>query len=95
MDKCIIIKEVPVVIESNHPINGKTFCITGTFEIGKRSWITNQLVNLGGISVDSVTKKTDILVVGEKAGSKLNKAQELGIIIIDEETLKSWLNGVY
>ena len=89
------VKEEKVVIESNHPINGKTFCITGTFEIGKRDWITGELIKLGGMSVDSVTKKTDILIVGEKAGSKLKKAQDLGIIIIDEKTLKAWLNGVY
>ena len=89
------IEDKKVIIESNHPINGKTFCITGTFEIGKRDWITHELIKLGGMSVDSVTKKTDILIVGEKAGSKLKKAQELGIIIVDEKTLKAWLNGVY
>ena len=89
------VKEEKVLVESNHPINGKTFCITGTFEIGKRDWIVGELVNLGGLSVDSVTKKTDILIVGEKAGSKLKKAQDLGIIIIDEKMLKAWLNGVY
>ena len=88
------VKPEPVVISSNHPVSGKTFCITGTFEIGKRSWITDQLVKLGGISVDNVTSKTDILFVGEKAGSKLKKAKDLNIIIIEENALKSWLNGV-
>lgn len=90
-----IVEEKPVVVESNSPVSGKTFCITGTFGIGKRNWITEELVKLGGIPVDSVTKKTDILFAGEKAGSKLKKAEELNIIIIDEETLKAWLNGVH
>lgn len=90
-----IIKEDPVVIQSNHPVNGKTFCITGTFNIGSRSWIISELEKLGGTSVSSVNKKTDILFAGEKAGSKLNKAKELNIIIVDEETLSSWLKGVY
>ena len=89
------VKEEKVVVESNHPINGKTFCITGTFEIGTRVWITGELIKLGGVSVGAVTKKTDILVVGDKAGSKLSKAQELGIMIVDEKTLRAWLNGVY
>ena len=83
------VQDVKNVVESNHPVNGKTFCITGTFSIGSRSWIINQLESLGGISVGSVTKKTDILVVGEKAGSKLNKAQELGIIIYNEKDLEN------
>ena len=95
MSLMTFVEDKKVVTESNHPINGRTFCITGTFNIGGRSWITEQLEQLGGISVGSVTKKTDILIVGEKAGSKLNKARELGILVIDEETLKAWLNGVY
>lgn len=94
-DQCTIVEEKPVVVESNHPINGKTFCITGTFNIGSRNWIISELEKLGGTSVGSVTKKTDILFAGDKAGSKLNKAEELGIIIVNEETLDSWLKGVY
>lgn len=90
-----IIPEVTIKVESNHPVSGKTFCITGTFSIGSRSWITEELEKHGGQSVGSVTKKTDILFAGEQAGSKLSKAEELGIIIINEETLASWLKGVY
>lgn len=88
-------EDKPIVVESNNPVNGKTFCITGTFNIGSRSWIISKLEELGGISVGSVTKKTDLLFAGEKAGSKLKKANELGISIVEEATLVSWLNGVY
>jgi DNA ligase (NAD+) len=89
------VNEEKVMIESNHPINGKTFCITGTFSVGSRSWIISQLENFGGISVGGVTKTTDILIVGEKAGSKLKKAQELNIMIVDEKTLTSWIGGIF
>lgn len=90
-----IVADTPVVIESTNPVNGKTFCITGTFTIGSRSWLTSEIEKLGGTSVGGVTKNTDILFAGEKAGSKLNKAKEYNIMIVDEDTLKSWLNGVY
>lgn len=75
------VKSEPVVSDS--PISGKTFCITGTFN-QSRSKLQSVIESLGGIPVSGVTKKTDILFVGEKAGSKLKKAQELGIIIYDE-----------
>jgi len=48
----------------------------------------------GGIFVNSVTKKTDVLFVGDDAGSKLKKAQELGITIVEEEHFRAWLDGI-
>ena len=90
-----IVPETTIEVKSNSPVSGKTFCITGTFSIGSRSWITSELEKLGGESVSSVTKKTNILFAGDKAGSKLNKAKELGIIIVNEDTLSAWLEGVY
>lgn len=75
----------PVV--TNSPVSGKTFCITGTFNSGKREALKTKIEQLGGIFVDGVTKKTDILFVGDKAGSKLKKAQDLNIIIYDEAKL--------
>ena len=72
--------------------NGKTFVITGSFSIGSRDELTKMIEDNGGKSSSSVSKKTDFLVVGEKAGSKLTKAQELGVRCIEEIELKSILN---
>jgi DNA ligase (NAD+) len=69
----------------------KTFCITGGFSIGSRDELREKIEGLGGKFVSSVSKKTGILVAGEKAGSKLTKATDLGIQIITEEELKSIL----
>lgn len=77
--------QAPVV--TNSPVSGKTFCITGTFNSGKREALKTKIEQLGGIFVDGVTKKTEILFVGDKAGSKLKKAQDLNIIIYDEAKL--------
>lgn len=77
--------QTPIV--TNSPVSGKTFCITGTFNSGKREALKTKIEQLGGIFVDGVTKKTDILFVGDKAGSKLKKAQDLNIIIYDEAKL--------
>lgn len=79
------VKKKSVVTDS--PVSGKTFCVTGTFNWGKREEIKTKLEELGGIFVDSVTKKTEILFAGDKAGSKLKKAQDLNIIIYDESKL--------
>lgn len=85
----IVEEEKREVVDTTSIIYGKTFCITGTFNIGSRSWISNKLEERGGILVGSVTKKTDVLFAGEKAGSKLSKAQELGIIIYNEKDLEN------
>ena len=85
----IVEEEKREVVDTTSILYGKTFCITGTFNIGSRSWISNKLEEKGGIPVGSVTKKTDVLFAGEKAGSKLNKAQELGIIIYNEKDLEN------
>lgn len=83
--------QVPVI--TNSPVSGKTFCITGTFNSGKREALKTRIEQLGGIFVDGVTKKTDILFVGDKAGSKLKKAQDLNIIIYDEDKLLELLEA--
>lgn len=83
--------QAPIV--TNSPVRGKTFCITGTFNSGKRDALKTKIEQLGGIFVDGVTKKTDILFVGDKAGSKLKKAQDLNIIIYDEDKLIEMLEA--
>ena len=85
--------EIKEVVVTNSPVSGKTFCITGTFNSGKREALKTKIEQLGAIFVDGVTKKTDILFVGDKAGSKLKKAQDLNIIIYDEEKLLELLEA--
>jgi len=80
----------PVVTDTSSPINGRTFCITGTFEYPRKD-IQREIESCGGIFVNSVTKKTDVLFVGDNAGSKLKKAEELGILVIPEEEFRWWL----
>ena len=78
------------VIESEW--TGKTFCITGTFGWGPREEIKEKLEKLGMKNVSGVSKNTDILFAGEKCGSKLKKAQDLGILIYDENKLMEILH---
>ena len=66
------------------PFAGKTFVITGTLPNYKRQEAAAIIEDLGGKVSGSVSKKTDFVLAGEEAGSKLTKAQTLGITIIDE-----------
>jgi DNA ligase (NAD+) len=70
---------------------GKTFVLTGTFPTLSRSDATRLIENQGGKVSSSVSKKTDYVVAGEEAGSKLDKAQSLGVPIIDESALKKMM----
>ncbi len=72
----------------NLPFDGKTFVITGTLPSYSRDDAKAFIESLGGKVTDSVSKKTDYLLLGENPGSKLNKAENLGINIIDETVLK-------
>jgi DNA ligase (NAD+) len=64
---------------------GKTVVVTGTLVHFKRDEIERLIHDLGGKPAGSVSKKTDLVVAGEKAGSKLDKARELGIQAVSEE----------
>lgn len=75
---------------SNENINGKTFVITGTLS-RPRDEIKEEIEGLGGNVTGSVTKKTDYVIAGEKAGSKLTKANELGINVLTEEEYNNML----
>jgi DNA ligase (NAD+) len=65
-------------------IAGKTFVVTGTLEKYGRDEINELITRFGGRAASSVSKKTEYVVAGEAAGSKLDKARELGIPILDE-----------
>lgn len=81
-------RQVPV----DHPLAGKTVVLTGSLQEITRSDAQAALRNLGAKPAGSVSKKTDIVVAGENAGSKLAKAEELGVPVVDEAQLLAWLN---
>lgn len=74
-----------------NPFYGKTVVATGKLENYTRDGIQMKLMQLGAKPAGSVTKKTDYLIVGEKAGSKLTKAQQLGITTLTEEEFEAML----
>lgn len=66
---------------------GKRFVLTGTLQTSGRKEMTERIESLGGKSSSSVSKMTDFVIVGSEPGSKLTKAQELGVRIIQEDEL--------
>jgi DNA ligase (NAD+) len=66
-------------------LTGKTFVVTGTLSRYSRDEIEGLIKSLGGKATGSVSKKTDYVIAGEKAGSKLDKARELGVTVLTED----------
>jgi len=75
------------------PLAGKTFVLTGTLPNVKREEAAAKIEAAGGKVSGSVSKKTDYVVAGEEAGSKLDKAQKLGVKIVDEAELLRLCGG--
>lgn len=76
------------------PLAGLTFVVTGTLAGFSRDEVKAYIQTYGGKVTDSVSKKTDYLVSGEAAGSKLEKARALGVTVIDEAGLRKMVEGV-
>ena len=75
------------------PLEGKTLVVTGTLEGFSREEAEEAIRAAGGKPAGSVSKKTDYVVAGESAGSKLAKAQELGVPVLDEDGFRRLLAG--
>ena len=69
---------------TSNPFTGKTIVVTGTLENFTRDTINSKIISLGATAGSSVSKKTDYVLAGEKAGSKLAKAQALGVTVLTE-----------
>jgi DNA ligase (NAD+) len=74
--------------QASGKLSGLTFVVTGTLPTLSRDGVKEFIESNGGKVIDSVSKKTSYLVLGESPGSKLEKAQSLGVKIIDEDALK-------
>jgi DNA ligase (NAD+) len=87
--------EVEITAEpgDRQPLAGQTYVITGTLESMSREEAKEKLQNLGAAVAGSVSKKTHAVIAGPGAGSKLAKAEQLGITIMDEQELLVLLNN--
>lgn len=84
------VKPAPeAVLTGEGPLSGKTVVVTGTLPTLSRDEAKALIEKLGGKASDSVSKKTSVLVAGEAAGSKLKKAQDLGVAVHDEAWLRA------
>ncbi|MGZ6672064.1 MAG: NAD-dependent DNA ligase LigA, partial [Solirubrobacteraceae bacterium] len=93
------LQDVGVVMElegpppGEGPLAGKTFVLTGTLPDLTREQASERIMAAGGRVTSSVSKKTDYVVAGENAGSKLTKAESLGVAVLDEPGLLGLLDG--
>ncbi len=81
------------VVKADSPFSGKTCVITGTLTSMTRDEAKEFLTRLGANVSGSVSKNTDFLIAGENAGSKLTKAQQLGVTVLTEEQFNKKLNA--
>ncbi|MDE5539007.1 MAG: NAD-dependent DNA ligase LigA, partial [Bacilli bacterium] len=81
-------------VKENEIFTDKKFVITGTISFMSRDEIKALVESYGGKAIDSVSKKTDVVIVGEAPGSKYEKAQSLGIEIWNEDRFKEIVDGL-
>ena len=77
--------------QSDSPLARKTIVVTGTMERMGRKEIEALIERMGGKAAGSVSKKTDYVLAGENAGSKLEKAQALGVPVLNETEFFNWI----
>ena len=88
----IILKELSKEDFKDMPLRGKQIVLTGKLENYSRDELKEILISMGANVTSSVSSKTSLLIAGEKAGSKLRKAESLGIDIIDSDQCEEFLN---
>lgn len=91
LEHIIFEKETKTMGTNNTIFAGKTIVATGKLQNYTRDEIQMKILSLGAKAASSVSKKTDYLIVGEKAGSKLAKAQQLGVRILTEQEFEEML----
>jgi DNA ligase (NAD+) len=79
--------------DADAPLAGKTLVVTGTLTGFDRQGAEDAIRAAGGKPAGSVSRKTDYLVAGENAGTKLAKAQDLGVTVLDEDAFRRVLAG--
>ncbi len=93
-DMGVNMKYLGAEVKSNENFTDKKFVITGTLEFMSREEAKALIESYGGKCIDSVSKKTDVVIVGDAPGSKYTKAQELGITIWNEEQFKEIVDSL-
>ena len=89
LQSLLTITDVEAPTVSDSPVSGKTVVFTGKLELFSRNEAKVKAESLGAKVAGSVSAKTDYLVAGPGAGSKLKKAEELGVTVLDEQ---GWLD---
>ena len=87
MSKGFVLETLKTRDITSSELEGLNFVLTGTLPNLKREDAKDLIMNNGGKVISSVSKKTDYLVAGDEAGSKLDKANALNVKIIDEDAL--------
>jgi DNA ligase (NAD+) len=88
-----VIWQTQEITAASMPLHGQTWVLTGTMEQMTRDQAKQKLEGLGAKVAGSVSKKTSCVVAGEAAGSKLTKAQQLGVEVLSEQGLLDLLRG--
>jgi DNA ligase (NAD+) len=91
-----VVAEAPepgAAVAAEGPLTGRTLVVTGTLPGFSREEAEEAIRAAGGHAASSVSRKTDYLVAGEKAGSKLTKAEQIGVPVLDEQGFRRLLSG--